>query len=97
MHLLAFDNTTYHQQNNYTNYDDYDNERFKRQYPPYYNQEQQEAAAAAKAAAKEEAAANREEAEAESIANDLKDNSDLADGNYYSAKDIEAIIKRKYP
>jgi hypothetical protein len=30
------------------------------------------------------------------IANDLKHH-DLADGNYYSADDIEAIIKRKYP
>jgi hypothetical protein len=34
--------------------------------------------------------------EAESIAGDLKHH-DLADGNYYSSQDIEAIIKRKYP
>ena len=47
------------------------------------------AAAAAEAAAKE---AKFNKKEAESIADDLKHH-DLADGNYYSSHDIEAIIK----
>ena len=50
------------------------------------------AAAAAEAAAKEAEEAKFNKKEAESIADDLKHH-DLADGNYYSSHDIEAIIK----
>ena len=35
--------------------------------------------------------------EAKALSEDLKNNSQLADGNFYSSEGIEAIIKRKHP
>jgi hypothetical protein len=88
-HHLTLDGWKWGPKNSIIKYKiDNNDARFKRQQlPPYYYHQlqQQEAAEAAQA--------NKE---AETIANYLKHH-DLADGNYYSSDDIQAIIKRKYP
>ena len=83
MHPLTLDGWKWSPKNSIIKYKiDNNDARFKRQQlPPYYYHQlqQQEAAEAAAKGAQ----ANNNKKEAETLANDLKDN-DLADGNYYS-------------